>query len=65
MHTMSKRLVPPRKSSINSDDNIDGVSIGGMYDGEVYISIDPSSCGGGVASSGLTLAEIGGQQHHC
>ena len=67
MHTMFKRLVPPRESNIDSDD-IDEAPIEGMYDGiGVYLRIsgDPSSCGSrgmcmlsGVASSGLTPAEL-------
>ena len=64
MRTMSGRLVPPRESSIDFD-NIDKVPIGGMHNGMVYISVDPSPCGGrrmsmisGVTSSGLAPARF-------
>ena len=62
---LAKRLDLPRENSINSDD-IYKVPIGRIYDViGVYISVDPSSCGGsricmlsGVASSGLNQAEV-------
>ena len=45
MRTMSKRLVPPRESRVDSED-IEEVPNGGLTMELAYISVDPSSCGG-------------------